>query len=151
MVKSIFILKRLQSLTFYIPVLLCLVSRQTVSTLKQRTHWHLNLMMSFTESRAQATIASFLTLFIPVIRPRRRANRLGILTQGLARRRATRWCSLLLAQDPFIVPIPTMQGLIGTREAFITRSRTRTLDHVQASRFFLVEFRRFRRKDLLLY
>jgi hypothetical protein len=108
------------------------------------------LMMSFTESRAQTTVIAFFTLFIPAINPRRGANGFGILTQRLARRSTTA-ASLLLAQDPFIVPIPTMQGLIGTREAFITRSRTGTLDHVQASRFFLVEFRRLCRKDLLVW
>jgi hypothetical protein len=105
-------------------------------------------MMSFFESRAQTREIAFLTLLIPVINPRRGANGQGILTQRFARRGTA--SRLLLAQDPFIVSIPTMQGLIATGKAFIPRSGTDTPHHIQTSCFFLVEFRQFRRKDLRL-
>jgi hypothetical protein len=121
------------------------------------------LMMTFTvvtftviESRAQTTETAFLTLFIPAIGPLGGANRFGILTQRLARRRrgaataTRRRGSLLLTQDPFIVTIPTMQGLIGTRKAFIPRRRPDTCHHLQLSRFLLVEFWKFSSKDLFV-
>jgi hypothetical protein len=100
--------------------------------------------MAFLESSSDSRKFSFLALFIPLLRPRTRADGISILTQ----RFAGVFVLLLGAEQPFVVSIPAMQGLVRAGEALITGSCAGLFDLVQASRLLFVELRNRRFEDL---
>lgn len=102
-------------------------------------------MLTLGETAADAAERSFVALFIPLFDPESGADRLGVLTHGLA----LVVIRLLRAQDPFVVTIPTVHGLVGRGESFVTGRRAHVLDLVQTGHLLLVEFRRIRRENLL--
>ena len=59
--------------------------------------------------------------------------------------------SLLQANQPFIVTIPAVKGLVLRRESYITRRRANILDLVQEIFLLLVEFRNFVAENLKNY
>ena len=101
-------------------------------------------MMTLSKSATQTTVGSFFTLFIPLFDPKSGANAHGILTQGLA----LVFIRLLRTENPFIVPIPAMHGLIAGRESFVTGRGADIFDLIQTGHFLLVEFRRLGRENL---
>jgi hypothetical protein len=98
----------------------------------------------FAEPTSNSTETTFVTLLIPLFHPKAGANRFGVLTQRLAGVVVT----LLGTQQPLVVTIPAMQGLVLTGEAFVTGCCTNGLDLVEASRLFLVELGRLRCENL---
>ena len=110
-----------------------------------RSRRQLAISMSFViKATTNSRKASFLTLFIPLFDPIAGTNGSGKLTQRLAFVVAR----LTGTQDPFIVSIPTMQGLVLMRETIVMRRRTGVFDLLQMSHFFLIERRRLLRKNL---
>ena len=101
-------------------------------------------MSLFIKATTNSRKISFLTLFVPLFDPITGTNGIGKLTQGLALV-VTR---LLGTQYPFIVSIPTMQGLVLVWKTIIVRRRARLFDLLQTSHFLLVERREFLRKNL---
>lgn len=88
---------------------------------------------------------SRITLLIPLFRPVSRADRRRKLAQGFALVLVAR---LFRTDQPFVVTVPAMQGLIRSREPFIMRRGSNVLDKVQTSHLLLVQFGRFRRENL---
>jgi hypothetical protein len=104
-----------------------------------------NLVMTlFIKSTSDTTEGIFFTLLIPLLHPISWANRLGVLALHLA----GIFVALLCTNDPFIVPIPAMQCLIGTLEAFITWCRAYHLNLIQPGRLLLGQFRWLGGKNL---
>jgi hypothetical protein len=97
------------------------------------------------ESTTDTTETTGLSLFIPTLQPGTGTDRIRVLTQRLA----IVFTALLGTDDPLVVTIPAMQGLVGVRETVIAGSGTSGGDHVQSGLFFLVQFRWLFRKDLL--
>lgn len=104
------------------------------------------LMMTLGESATNSTKRSFFTLFIPLFHPKSRANGRGQLTHGLA----LVFIRLLSTENPLIVTIPAMHGLIVGRETFVTGRGANIFDLIQTGHFLLVEFGRGRRENLII-
>lgn len=88
---------------------------------------------------ANARKATRLALLVPLCDPKGRADGIGVLTQRLAFVFVV--SGLIRTQEPFVVPIPAMQGLILGGETFVARGGAHSLDHVESSLFLLVQFR----------
>ena len=90
--------------------------------------------------------ASFLTLLIPLFGPKAGTNGIGHLTEGLA---LFLGATLLVDTDqPLIVTVPAVQGLVLRREALVTRACSRLFDHIQTSLLLFVELGRLGSKNL---
>lgn len=92
------------------------------------------------ESAAHSTEASSFTLLIPGLQPDSRADRVRVLTQGLAVTFSVA-AILLSAHQPLVVTIPAVQCLVRVGEAVIAGGGSGRLDHVHAGLFFLVQLR----------
>jgi hypothetical protein len=90
-------------------------------------------MMTLCEAASNSSKAAFFALFIKLFHPNTGTRRLGVLTQRLASVFAT----LLRAQEPLVVTIPAVQGLVVTVKTHITRSRSDGLDLAETSRLLL--------------
>ena len=106
------------------------------------------MMMFLSKTVSNSRKGSGFTFFIPVLQPGIGADGMRILSHGSTLGLITR---LLGADEPFIVSIPAMQGLILRGESFITRSGPNLLDHGKDSTLFLVHLGDGLRKDLLEY
>ena len=105
-------------------------------------------MMSLViESTPDTAVTSGIPLFIPGLQPHTRTDGIRILTQRLA---VTFVTALLLRTDqPLIVTVPAVQGLVRVGEAFVAGCRAGRGNQVHAGLFFLVQFGGLFRKDLM--
>ena len=87
----------------------------------------------------------FLTLFVPLVRPRAGAHAIGVLTFHCALFGTSR---LLFAQHPLVVQVPAVMRLILRRETFVAGRGPDRFDFVQKGHLFRRQRRQFRRKDL---
>ena len=88
-----------------------------------------------------------LSFLVPLLGPGIGADRVGVLPQG---RTLSFISGLLCAQEPFVVTIPAVEGLVLGREALITRSCAGLLDHGENGALLLVHLWNRRREDLLM-
>jgi hypothetical protein len=101
-------------------------------------------LMVLGESTSDSAEAAFVALLVPQFRPHAGADRVGILTQRLA----SVIVPLLSTQQPFVVTVPAVQGLVVTGEAFVAGCCTSGHDLAEASGLFLVEIRSWRAENL---
>ena len=103
--------------------------------------------MSLAKATSNSTKGPFVTLLIPLFDPESRANGHGKLTERLA----LVLIRLLRAENPLVVTIPAVHGLVGGREAFVTGRRADVFNGFQFGHFLLVEFGRGGCKNLKYY
>jgi hypothetical protein len=99
-----------------------------------------------TDSNLDTWKGSFVSLFIPLVRPETRANVGSKITKWLA---TLFVLGLLQAHEPLIVSIETVTSLVEGGEASITRCRTGPLDLIQPILLFRIQLRQRLRKDLV--
>ena len=104
-------------------------------------------LMGLLETVANSRKGSRLSLFIPLFQPHIGANCLGHLAHGIT---GSGTAGLLGANDPFVVTIPAVKGLVLGGEALVTGSGTDLLDHGQNGSLFLVQFRKVLGENLYI-
>jgi hypothetical protein len=87
------------------------------------------------------------TFLVPTVHPVIRTDRLGVLSQGSTLGFVSR---LFGADQPFIVSIPAVKGLVLGRETLVTRSSTSLLDHGEDSTLLLIHLGNRLAEDLCL-
>ena len=99
--------------------------------------------MRLIEATADATEAPLLALLVPGLRPKGRAHGIGVLlTDGAI------LTGLLFAQQPLVVQVPAVQGLVLRREALVAGCGPDRLDLVEFGQLGRCQRRRFGGEDL---
>ena len=110
-------------------------------SMKRGTHLLLGLLFNLKSGKG-----SLLPFLVPLFGPDSWADVGGLHPEGLASRTIS---GLLQTKEPFVVPIPTVTGLVGRRETGISGGGTGGLELVEHGALFLVHTGGGLRKDFV--
>jgi hypothetical protein len=111
----------------------------------QRTSCIINLMMLLLKTVSNSRKGTGFPFLVPAFQPVIGADGVCVLPQGSTLGFIS---GLLGADEPLIVSIPAVKGLVLSRETLVTRSSTSLLDHGEDGTLLLVHLRNRLAEDL---
>lgn len=104
---------------------------------------HFNILV-LDEAATDTGERTLVALLVPLLDPETGADGRSELTE----RPALVLVALVGANEPLVVPVPAMQGLVRRRETFVARRGAHMLDHVKPSLILLAELGGLGSEDL---